>query len=127
MWVAWLVHGLPPGRLLPESDLRPEIPEGGGNLSKTSGELPFCGDCQKSGPSIVKERWGPRLIERGLLADDLRCIRVGFGLTLISAPIAHLASGDSLALVTGHLTFLAILGISYFYYSRFKNLRDKSL
>jgi hypothetical protein len=51
----------------------------------------------------------------------------GFGLTLISAPIAHLASGDSLSLVTGHLTFLAILGISYFYYSRFRNLRDKSL
>jgi hypothetical protein len=37
----------------------------------------------------------------------------GFGLVLISAPIAHLSSGDSLKLVIGHLSFLLILKLSY--------------
>ncbi|HEY5705769.1 MAG TPA: DoxX family protein [Terrimicrobiaceae bacterium] len=40
----------------------------------------------------------------------------GFALTLISAPIAHLSSGDSIWLVIGHLTFSSILVVSYLYY-----------
>jgi DoxX-like family len=42
----------------------------------------------------------------------------GFALTLISAPIAHLSSGDSIWLVIGHLTFSTLLIVSYLYYYR---------
>lgn len=42
----------------------------------------------------------------------------GFALTLISAPIAHLSSGDSIWLVIGHLTFSSILVVSYLYYCK---------
>ena len=49
----------------------------------------------------------------------------GFGLILVSAPIAHLASGDSLALVIGHLTFLIVLGVSYFHFNRLKDIRGR--
>jgi putative oxidoreductase len=44
----------------------------------------------------------------------------GFGLTLISAPIAHIASGDSIFLVIGHLMFTSVLIVSYLYYRRIK-------
>ena len=42
----------------------------------------------------------------------------GFALTLISAPIAHIASGDSIFLVIGHLTFTSVLVVSYLYYRK---------
>ena len=45
----------------------------------------------------------------------------GFGLVLISAPIAHLSSGDSLLFVVGHLTFLIILGLSYYSWNEIRN------
>lgn len=47
----------------------------------------------------------------------------GFGLTLVSAPVAHLASGDSLTLVIGHLSFLVILGVSYFHFNKLRDIR----
>lgn len=50
----------------------------------------------------------------------------GFGLTLVSAPIAHLSSGDSLALEIGHLSFLVILGISYFHFNRFREMKRRA-
>lgn len=42
----------------------------------------------------------------------------GFGITLISASVAHLSSGDSVWLEVGHLTFLASLIVSYLYYHK---------
>ncbi len=51
----------------------------------------------------------------------------GFGLTLISAPIAHLSSGDSVLLEIGHLSFLVILGISYFHFNRFREMKRSAV
>jgi hypothetical protein len=42
----------------------------------------------------------------------------GFGLTLISAPIAHLTSGDSPLLEIGHSFFFITLIVSYVYYHK---------
>ena len=44
----------------------------------------------------------------------------GFGITLVSAAIAHFSSGDariSVLFVLDPLVFLALLGISYFYFN----------
>lgn len=50
----------------------------------------------------------------------------GFGLTLVSADIAHLSSGDPVWFVAPHVTFLSILAVSYVYYHRLQDLRDAS-
>ncbi|MBS0028093.1 DoxX family protein [Chitinophaga sp. 22321] len=42
----------------------------------------------------------------------------GFTITLVSATVAHLSSGDSVLLEIGHLTFLASLVVSYLYYHK---------
>jgi len=42
----------------------------------------------------------------------------GFTIVLLSAPIAHLSSGDSIVLEIGHLFFLLCLVISYRYYRK---------
>jgi hypothetical protein len=42
----------------------------------------------------------------------------GFGLTLISAPIAHLSSGDSVLLEIGHTFFFITLIVSYVYFHK---------
>ncbi|MGO4291686.1 DoxX family protein [Chitinophaga sp. RAB17] len=42
----------------------------------------------------------------------------GFGITLISAAVAHLSSGDSILIEIGHLTFFASLVVSYLYYHK---------
>ena len=42
----------------------------------------------------------------------------GFGLTLISASIAHLSSGDSQLLELGHSFFFITLIVSYVYYHK---------
>lgn len=42
----------------------------------------------------------------------------GFGITLISAAVAHLSSGDSILIEIGHLTFFACLVVSYLYYHK---------
>jgi hypothetical protein len=42
----------------------------------------------------------------------------GFGLTLVSASIAHLSSGDSAWFVLAHATFFGILLVSYAYRRR---------
>lgn len=42
----------------------------------------------------------------------------GFTITLISAGVAHLSSGDSVLIEIGHLTFLASLVVSYLYYHK---------
>jgi len=44
----------------------------------------------------------------------------GFGITLLSASIAHFSSGDGLPFVIDPLIFLGILGISYFYLGRLR-------
>jgi DoxX-like family len=40
----------------------------------------------------------------------------GFGLTIVSADIAHLSSGDSPWFIAAHLTFFGILLVSYLQY-----------
>jgi hypothetical protein len=42
----------------------------------------------------------------------------GFAITLLSAPIAHIASGDSFLLVIGHVMFTSVLITSYLYYQK---------
>ncbi|HTK37816.1 MAG TPA: DoxX family protein [Pyrinomonadaceae bacterium] len=42
----------------------------------------------------------------------------GFGLTLISAPIAHLSSGDSVLFEIGHSFFFITLIVSYVYFHK---------
>ena len=42
----------------------------------------------------------------------------GFGITLISASVAHLSSGDSIWLEAGHSFFLISLIVSYLYYQK---------
>jgi hypothetical protein len=42
----------------------------------------------------------------------------GFAITLISASIAHLSSGDSLLYEIGHSTFFASLVVSFWYYQK---------
>jgi hypothetical protein len=42
----------------------------------------------------------------------------GFAITLISAAIAHLSSGDSVYFEIGHSTFFISLTISYLYYHK---------
>jgi hypothetical protein len=42
----------------------------------------------------------------------------GFAITLISASIAHLSSGDPISYVIGHSTFLMSLFVSYLYYHK---------
>ena len=51
----------------------------------------------------------------------------GFGLTLISASIAHLSSGDSIWLEAGHSFFLASSIISYIYYQKITAVNSSSL
>ncbi len=42
----------------------------------------------------------------------------GFAITLISASIAHLSSGDSILFEIGHLVFFVSLIVSYVYYHK---------
>jgi hypothetical protein len=49
----------------------------------------------------------------------------GFGITLISASIAHFSVGDSLPFVLDPLLFLAALITSYAYFIKFKRTRDE--
>jgi hypothetical protein len=42
----------------------------------------------------------------------------GFTIVLLSAPIAHLSSGDSILLEIGHLFFLFCLVVSYRFYQK---------
>jgi len=46
----------------------------------------------------------------------------GFAIVLLSAPIAHLSSGDSVLLEVGHSFFFIMLVISYIYYHRVNNI-----
>jgi hypothetical protein len=50
----------------------------------------------------------------------------GFGITLISAPIAHFSSGDSLMFIIDPLIFLGLLIVSYSYFNKMKNQRSKN-
>jgi hypothetical protein len=47
----------------------------------------------------------------------------GFAITLVSATIAHLSSGDSVLLEIGHTFFFVSLAISYFYYYKINGLK----
>jgi hypothetical protein len=47
----------------------------------------------------------------------------GFAITLISATIAHLSSGDSVLLEIGHTFFFVSLVVSYLYYYRINGLK----
>jgi putative oxidoreductase len=42
----------------------------------------------------------------------------GFAIVLLSTPVAHLSSGDSIWLEVGHLFFLVTLIISYLYFQK---------
>ena len=42
----------------------------------------------------------------------------GFALTIVSADVAHLSSGDSPWLIVAHTTFLGVLAVSYVYSQR---------
>jgi hypothetical protein len=44
----------------------------------------------------------------------------GFAITLLSAPIAHLTSGDSVLLEIGHSLFFVCLVLSYIYYDKIR-------
>ncbi|MEJ7644631.1 MAG: DoxX family protein [Chryseolinea sp.] len=44
----------------------------------------------------------------------------GFAITLISAAVAHLSSGDSVLIEIGHSFFFASLIVSYVYYDRIR-------
>ncbi len=48
----------------------------------------------------------------------------GFGLTFVSADIAHLSSGDSAWLIVPHATFLGILVVSYLRYHKLERARS---
>jgi hypothetical protein len=43
----------------------------------------------------------------------------GFAITLISASIAHLSSGDPILYEIGHVTFFISLVVSYLYYHKY--------
>jgi len=45
----------------------------------------------------------------------------GFAIVLLSTPIAHLSSGDSIWLEVGHLFFFVSLVYSYIYYHKLMN------
>jgi hypothetical protein len=45
----------------------------------------------------------------------------GFGLTIVSADIAHLSSGDPVWFMAPHATFFLILAVSYAYYHKLQN------
>ncbi|MCF6402885.1 DoxX family protein [Chitinophaga filiformis] len=47
----------------------------------------------------------------------------GFAITLISATIAHLSSGDSVLLEIGHTFFFVSLVVSYLYYYKINGLK----
>ena len=47
----------------------------------------------------------------------------GFAITLVSATIAHLSSGDSVLLEIGHTFFFVSLVISYLYYYKINGLK----
>jgi putative oxidoreductase len=47
----------------------------------------------------------------------------GFGITLISASIAHISSGDSGLLEIGHSFFFISLLVSYLYYHRINHIK----
>lgn len=44
----------------------------------------------------------------------------GFGLTFISATIAHLASGDPVSVALAPIVFLVILGVSFYFQNKLK-------
>ena len=46
----------------------------------------------------------------------------GFAITLVSAAVAHLSSGDSVLLEIGHSLFLLALVVSYVYYHKLINI-----
>jgi hypothetical protein len=51
----------------------------------------------------------------------------GFGITLMSASIAHFARGDarlSVLYVVDPLVFLGLLAVSYFYFEKSRSLTD---
>lgn len=48
----------------------------------------------------------------------------GFAITLVSATVAHLSSGDSILLEIGHSFFFASLVVSYVYYRRIKKAEE---
>jgi DoxX-like family len=50
----------------------------------------------------------------------------GFGLTLVSAGVAHLSSGDSVAFELGHSAVLATLIASYVYYHKSQKQNGRS-
>lgn len=47
----------------------------------------------------------------------------GFGLTFVSADIAHLSSGDTAWLIVPHWSFFGILVVSYLYYFKLERAR----
>ncbi|WP_437912731.1 DoxX family protein [Sorangium sp. So ce302] len=51
----------------------------------------------------------------------------GFGLTFVSADIAHLSSGDSRWLILPHWTFFGILVVSYLYHHKLERTRAAEL
>ncbi len=51
----------------------------------------------------------------------------GFVITFISAFIAHLSSGDPLKVAIGPIVALVIIGVSYIYYYKTKDLQKKAL
>lgn len=48
----------------------------------------------------------------------------GFAITLVSASVAHLSSGDSVLVEIGHTLFLIALLLSYFYYHRIRRIHS---
>ncbi len=51
----------------------------------------------------------------------------GFGLTFISAIIAHLASGDPVSVAVGPFVFLALLAVSYTYRGKLEEKKEKAV
>jgi hypothetical protein len=47
----------------------------------------------------------------------------GFGLTIVSADIAHLSSGDSAWFIVPHATFFGILVVSYLLHHKRERVR----
>ena len=48
----------------------------------------------------------------------------GFAIVLLSTPIAHISSGDSIWLEVGHSLFFASLVVSYIYYHRLQKAKQ---
>lgn len=48
----------------------------------------------------------------------------GFAIVLLSTPIAHLSSGDSVWMEVGHAFFFICLVVSYLYYHKIENARN---